>query len=138
MPSLNLILSPTNIEARKNLDFHAGDSIRVWQKVREGGKVRLQAFEGIVLARKHGAEPGATFTVRKISVGVGVERVFPLYSPEIDRVEIKSRATRSRRAKIYYVRERAQREIRKKMKQVFAEARAAQKPKVIEETKETA
>ena len=130
MPSLNIIQSPVDIDSRKKLDFQAGDTIRVLQKVREGGKIRLQAFEGLVLARKHGAEAGATFTVRKISSGIGVERVFPLYSPDIDRVEIKARASRHRRAKIYYVRERAQRDIRRKMKQVFAEARASAKPNI--------
>lgn len=138
MPSLNLILSPIDIEKRKTLNFRAGDTVRVLQKVHEGDKTRLQAFEGLVLARKHGFEPGATFTVRKISVGVGVERVFPLYSPEIDRVEIKARSSKSRRAKIYYVRRRATRDVRRKMKQIFAEARTAAKPtsQKTEETKE--
>ena len=116
MPSLNLIHSPVDIEARKKLDFRAGDTIRVTQKVKEGEKTRLQAFEGMVLARKHGQEPGATFTMRKVIDGVGVERIFPLYSPEIDKIEIKS-TTKFKRAKLYYVRDRAAREIRKKMKQ---------------------
>jgi len=116
MPSLNLIHSPVDIEARKKLDFRAGDTIRVTQKVKEGEKTRLQAFEGMVLARKHGQEPGATFTMRKVLDGVGVERVFPLYSPEIEKIEIKS-TTKFKRAKLYYVRDRAAREIRKKMKQ---------------------
>lgn len=126
MPSLNLIQSPVDIEARKKLDFRAGDTIRVTQKVKESdqsrkggadsGKTRLQAFEGMVLARKHGREPGATFTMRKVIDGVGVERVFPLYSPDIDKIEIKSK-TKFRRAKLYYIRDRAAREIRKKMKQ---------------------
>lgn len=124
MSSINLIISPVDIDARKKLDFRAGDTVRVFQKIREGNKVRLQVFEGLVLARKHGEEPGATFTVRKISAGVGVERIFPLYSPEIDRVEIKATARRYRRAKIYYVRERAAREVRKKMKHIFREAQA--------------
>jgi len=123
MASINRIISPVDIEARKQLDFRAGDTVRVFQKIREGDKVRLQAFEGLVLARKHGAEPGATFTVRKVSAGVGVERIFPLYSPEIDRVEVKATARRHRRAKIYYVRERAAREVRKKMKHIFREAK---------------
>ncbi len=105
-----------DIEARKKLDFRAGDTIRVTQKVKEGEKTRLQAFEGMVLARKHGHEPGATFTMRKVLDGVGVERVFPLYSPDIDKIEIKS-TTKFKRAKLYYVRDRAAREIRKKMKQ---------------------
>lgn len=128
MTSLNIIISPVDIESRKSFDFQAGDTVRVWQKVKEGEKTRLQAFEGLVLARKHGTESGATFTVRKVSGGIGVERIFPLYSPDIDRVEVKARAQRHRRAKIYYVRDRAQREIRRKMKQVFAEGRATIKP----------
>ena len=116
MPSLNLIISPVDIEKRKELDFRAGDTLLVTQKVKEADKTRLQAFEGMVLARKHGREPGATFTMRKVIDGVGVERVFPLYSPEIDKIEIKSKG-RFRRAKLYYLRDRAAREIRKKMKQ---------------------
>ncbi|QQG42743.1 MAG: 50S ribosomal protein L19 [Candidatus Giovannonibacteria bacterium] len=127
MPSLNLIISPIDIEKRKELDFRAGDTLRVTQKVKEGDKTRLQTFEGLVLARKHGREPGATFTVRKVIDGVGVERVFPLYSPEIEKIEIKSRS-KFKRAKLYYLRERAAREIRKKMKTIKAEAKI--KPKI--------
>lgn len=125
MPSLNLIHSPVDLEARKKLNFRAGDTVKVWQKVKEGDKTRLQVFGGIVLARKHGREPGATFTVRKIVSGVGVERIFLLYSPAIDKIEIKSHS-RFKRAKLYYIRDRAEREIRKKIKSVrasFAESR---------------
>ena len=145
MTSLNFVLSPVDIEKRNALDFHPGDTIRVWQKVKEGNKIRLQAFEGLVLARKHGLEVGATFTVRKIAAGVGVERIFPLFSPDVDKIEIKARAKKIRRAKIYYVRDRAQREIRHKMKQVFEDARIVAKSKAQEkldasktEEKETA
>ena len=134
MPSLNLIFTPVDTEKRKNLDFRAGDTIRVWQKVKEGNKTRLQVFEGMVLSREHGGEAGATFTVRKMSGGIGVERIFPLFSPEMDKIEIKSRSSKYRRAKIYYVRDRAQREIRRKMKQAFAEARTT---KSIAQTTET-
>ena len=108
MPSLNITISPVDVEARKKLEFRPGDTVRVMQKVKEGDKTRLQAFEGLVLARKHGAEPGATFTIRKVVSGVGVERVFPLYSPEVDKIEIKSRS-KFKRAKLYYVRDRAAR-----------------------------
>jgi len=86
-------------EERKNLDFKAGDTIRVWSKIQEKGKTRLQAFEGLVLSRKHGKEAGATFTVRKIASGVGVERIFPLYSPNIGKVEILKKA-KTRRNKL--------------------------------------
>ena len=109
--------SPVDIEVRQNMDFRAGDTISVWQRVKEGDKSRLQAFEGLVIARKHGKEPGATFTVRKVAAGVGVERVFPLYSPTIEKMEVVSRS-KARRAKLYYIRDKAAREIRKKMKQL--------------------
>ncbi len=108
--------SPVDIEARKKLDLRPGDTVRVSQKIKEGDKTRLQAFEGIVLARKHGTEPGATFTVRKVSEGVGVERIFPLYSPVIEKIEILKRS-KVRRAKLYYIREKAAREVRRKMRQ---------------------
>lgn len=109
------IISPVNLEERKALSLRAGDTVRVWSKVEEKGKTRLQAFEGLVLARKHGKEAGATFTVRKVSDGVGVERIFPLYSPMIDKIETIRRA-KTRRAKLYYIREKAAKEIRRKMK----------------------
>ncbi|MDD5032810.1 MAG: 50S ribosomal protein L19 [Candidatus Pacebacteria bacterium] len=110
-------LSPVKIEDRKKLDIRSGDTIRVWQKIQEGKRKRSQAFEGLLISRKHGSEPGATFTLRKISSGVGVEMTFPLYSPKIEKVELVSRPKRARRAKLYYVRERAARALRKKIKQ---------------------
>ena len=108
--------SPVDIEARKALDFKAGDSISVVSKIpEEKGKFRLQAFEGIVLARKHGKEPGATFTVRKIASGIGVERIFPLYSPMIEKIEVTKRS-RARRSKLYYIRTKAVKDVRRKMR----------------------
>ena len=107
--------SPVNIEERKKVDIRPGDTVRVSLKVEEKGKTRIQAFEGMVIARKHGTEPGATFTVRKIASGVGVERVFPLYSPLIEKIETKKRS-KVRRAKLYYVRRKAAKEISKKMR----------------------
>lgn len=110
--------SPVDIEERKKLDFKAGDTIRVSSKILdEKGKYRLQAFEGIVLARKHGKEVGATFTVRKVASGVGVERIFPLYSPMIGKIEITKRS-RARRSKLYYIRTKAVKDVRKKMRSV--------------------
>lgn len=126
MPSLNLVISPVDTKVRVELDFRAGDTVRVWQKVKEGEKTRLQAFEGMVLSRNHGREPGATFTVRKVVGGVGVERIFPLYSPDIDRVEIKSKS-KFKRAKLFYIRNRAAREIRKKMKSVHKQIKTEPK-----------
>ncbi|MSR71683.1 MAG: 50S ribosomal protein L19 [Candidatus Taylorbacteria bacterium] len=109
-------LTPVDIGARKELDFSSGDVVRVWNKIKESdGKTRLQAFEGMVLARKHGTEIGATFTVRKVASGVGVERVFPLYSVMIDKIELVRRA-RTRRSKLYYVRDKALRDVRRKLK----------------------
>ncbi len=110
--------SPVDIEERKKLDFKAGDTISVSSKILdEKGKYRLQSFEGIVLARKHGKEAGATFTVRKIASGVGVERIFPLYSPMISKIEITKRA-RARRSKLYYIRTKAVKDVRRKMRSV--------------------
>ena len=96
-------------------DIKAGDTVRVWQKIEEKGKTRLQAFEGLVLARKHGNEVGGTFTVRKVTSGVGVEKIFPIHSPMIDRVETVKRA-RVRRAKLYFIREKVAREARRQLR----------------------
>ena len=82
--------------------FRAGDTVRVAVKVKEGTRERLQAFEGIVIARKHGSI-GESFTVRKISFSVGVERTFPVHSPKIDKIEV-TRYGKVRRAKLYYLR----------------------------------
>lgn len=110
-------LIPAGTEKRATLGFKSGDTVKVFQKIQEKGKTRLQAFEGLVLARKHGKEQGATFTVRKVASGVGVERVFPLYSPAIDRIEVVKHA-KTRRAKLYYIREKVAKEARKKLKHV--------------------
>lgn len=113
------VISPVKVDFRKNLDIRPGDTVRVWQKIEEAkGKFRLQAFEGIVLARKHGSEAGATFTVRKVVDGVGVERIFPLYSPMIDEIEMVRRS-KVRRAKLYFVREKAAKEIRRQMRRIM-------------------
>ncbi|MFC1756768.1 50S ribosomal protein L19 [Patescibacteria group bacterium] len=111
-------LSPVNIEERKKMDIKAGDTVRIWQRVQEGKKSRLQAFEGLIIARKHKNEPGATFTIRKISGGIGVEITLPIFSPKIEKVELISRPKRVRRAKLYYLRARAARQVRKKMRQM--------------------
>jgi large subunit ribosomal protein L19 len=84
--------------------FSPGDSVRVYVKVREGEKERIQLFAGVVIARRAGGAR-ETFTVRKISGGVGVERIFPLHSPIIDRIEVERKGA-VRRAKLYYLRER--------------------------------
>jgi len=112
--------SPVNIEERKSLDIRPGDTVRVSQKIQEaGGKTRLQAFEGLVIARKHGKEAGGTFTVRKVASGVGTEKIFPLYSPMIDTVRVLRRS-KVRKAKLYYIRKKSAKDIRKKMKGLAA------------------
>lgn len=110
-------VSPVNMEERKALGIRAGDTIRVHQKIQDKGKTRIQIFEGLVLARKHGDEPGATFTVRKVASGVGVEKIYPLYSPLIDKLEIVKRA-KVRRSKLYHIREKVNREIKRQMRRM--------------------
>ena len=93
-----------------DLDFAPGDTVRVLYLVREGAKERIQGFEGVCIARKHGGV-NETFTVRKISGGVGVERIFPLHAPTVTGVEVLRRG-RVRRAKLYYLRGRVGRAAR--------------------------
>jgi large subunit ribosomal protein L19 len=107
--------TPIDMGPRKALDLRAGDTVRVHQKIEEKGKTRIQIFEGLVLARKHGTEAGGTFTVRRVSSGVGVEKIFPLYSPMIDKIEIVKRSV-VRRAKLYYIREKVAREARRQLR----------------------
>jgi large subunit ribosomal protein L19 len=83
--------------------FKAGDTVRVHVRIKEGEKERIQVFEGVVISRRKGGM-GATFTVRKVSYGVGVERIFPLHSPAIEKIEVMT-IGRVRRAKLYYLRE---------------------------------
>lgn len=114
---MNTVITPVDIASRKTLDMRTGDTVRVWQKIQEKGKTRLQSFEGIVLARKHGTEAGATFTVRRNTNGFGVEKIFPLYTPIIDRIEIVKRS-KTRRSKLYYMRDKALKEVKKRFKMV--------------------
>lgn len=83
--------------------FKAGDTVKVYVKIKEGDKERIQVFQGIVISRKHGGIR-ETITVRKVSAGIGVERIFPLHSPIIDKIEVVQEG-RVRRAKLYYLRE---------------------------------
>lgn len=101
-------------------DFRPGDTVRVLQKIKEGDKERLTPFEGIIIAKKHGSGITGTFTVRKVVEGIGVERVFPLHSPAIAKLEVVRQA-KARRAKLYYIREKAAREVRRKMKSIWRE-----------------
>ena len=108
---------PESVRNRKDLDIRAGDTVRVNVKIQEKGKTRIQAFEGLVLARKHGAENGGTFTVRKVSNGIGVERIFPLYSPAIDSIEILRRA-KVRQSKLYFLRDVVSKTLRYKLRRI--------------------
>ncbi len=100
---MNIIATLEKEGLKENVaDFNIGDTVRVYVKVVEGDKERIQAYEGVVIARKNGSIR-ETFTVRRISFGVGVERTFPIHSPRIDRVEVIRRG-KVRRAKLYYVR----------------------------------
>jgi len=84
-------------------DFRAGDTVKVHAKIKEGDKERIQVFQGVVIRKRKG-KMGATFTVRKVSYGIGVERIFPVHSPNIDKVEIVSRG-KVRRGRLYYMRQ---------------------------------
>ncbi len=117
MNTEGVIISPVNMAERKELGIKAGDTVRVHQKIQDKGKTRVQVFEGLVLARKHGSEAGGTFTVRKVSDGIGVEKIYPLYSPNIDKIEITRRA-KVRRAKLYHIREKVAREARRQMRRM--------------------
>ncbi len=111
-----VVTTPVDMDSRKALDIRAGDTVRVHQRIEEAkGKFRIQLFEGLVLARKHGREAGGTFTVRRVASGVGVEKIYPLYSPMIDKVEIVKRA-RVRRAKLYFIRDKVAREARRQLR----------------------
>ncbi len=128
------VVSSAPMDERISLGLRGGDSVRVWQKIKEKGKIRLQAFEGLILAVKHGSTPGGTFTVRKVASGVGVEKIFPLYSPMIDKIEIVKRA-KVRRAKLYHIREKAAKEVRRQMRNVriIKEEVVPEAPEVAEE-----
>ena len=123
-----VITTPVDTQERIALGINPGDTVRVWQKIEElkqskgadKKKVtvktyRKQAFEGIVLAVKHGGVSGEMFTVRKVASGVGVEKIFPLFSPMIDSIEVLRR-TRTRRAKLYFIRRKAAHEVRRAMR----------------------
>lgn len=132
---VELKVSPANKGERVKLDIRAGDTVRVWQKIREKDKFRLQAFEGLVLACKHGKEAGATFTVRHVIDGVGVERTFPLYSPMIDKIEIVKRS-KVRQAKLYHIREKAAKDIKREMSRMRNVKEMPDDEVVVEEVKE--
>ena len=124
-------ISTVNIEERKKLGLKPGDTVRVHQKIVEGGKSRIQIFEGMIIARKHGDEAGGTMTVRKVIDGVGVERIFPFHSPNIEKFELV-RQSKTRRAKLYNIREKAAKEIRRKMKNIINTKEVVEEAPVVE------
>ena len=104
MSELMNIVEAEYKEARQSLpDFKAGDTINVHVKIREGSKERVQQFQGTVIQRRHPNSNGETFTVRKVSNGIGIERIFPLLSPNIDKIEV-IREGSVRRARLFYLR----------------------------------
>ena len=103
---MNLLKALESEQLKENIpEFSSGDRVRVHVKVVEGEKERIQVFEGTVIARKHGG-PSATFTVRRVSSGEGMERIFPLHSPNVEKIEVLTRGM-VRRAKLYYLRDRS-------------------------------
>ena len=118
MNTMTLATSPVDMAKRKKIDLTPGNTVRVFLKIEEKGKTRLQMFEGLIISRNNGAEAGATFTVRKVASGVGLEKTFPLYSPVIDKIEVVKKS-KVRRSKLYYIRDKAAKEIRRRMKQII-------------------
>jgi large subunit ribosomal protein L19 len=97
-------------------DIKPGYTVRVHQRIKEGDKERIQAYEGVVIARKHGKGIDATVTVRRITGGIGVERIFPIHSPKIEKIDVVKRA-KVRRSKLYYLRQLTGKKARLKTKQ---------------------
>lgn len=125
---MSKVITPVNAEGRAALGIRPGDTVRVTQNIIELKKgrgtdkkektiknARKQVFEGLVIAVKHGKEAGGSFTVRTSLSGVGVEKIFPLYSPLIDSIEIVKRS-KVRRAKLYFIREKAAKEMRRQLR----------------------
>jgi len=96
-------------------EIKSGSLVRVHHKVKEGDKERIQIFEGLVIARKHGSQPGATITVRRDKKGYGVEQIFPLHSPKIDKIELVKQG-KVRRSKLYYMRKQTGKKAKLKSK----------------------
>ena len=144
---MNKIEEITNKQLNPNVpEFRVGDTVRVGVRIIEGKKERVQAFEGVVISRK-GYGVSETFTVRKMSSGVGVERIFPIHSPKLDSIEVV-RKGKARRAKLYYLRERTGKASKTKamvgarienkmitVKEEVAEAPAKESEVATEETK---
>ena len=125
-------IAPIDVEKRRESGFGVGDTVRVHQKIVEKDKTRIQVFEGTVISRKHGTEPGATFAVRRVGTdGIAVEKIFPLYAPTVDRIEV-SQKIKTRRAKLYFLRGRTPKQIREKLRNAMSSI----KDTVLPETQE--
>jgi len=129
MEQFNLTQQKTDLP-----DIKPGDTVLVHQKIKEGNKERIQIFEGVVIARKHGKGPSATITVRKVVEGIGVERIFPIHSPAISKIEITKHG-KVRRSKLYYLRTTKGKKAKIKKKE-FSAAIAEEEPlsNIIEES----
>lgn len=114
------ILTSKLLGSNKFKGVKSGWTVKVFQKIKEGEKTRTQAFEGTVIARKHGDTASGTITVRKVSGGFGTEKTFPIFLPTIEKVEV-TKKSKVRRSKIYYLRDKTAKEIRKKVKHNQAE-----------------
>jgi len=100
---MNIIEALEKEQMRSDIpDFRPGDTVKVHARIKEGEKERIQVFQGVVIRKRKG-NTGATFTVRKVSYGIGVEKIFPLHSPSLDKVEVVTRG-KVRRARLYYLR----------------------------------
>ncbi len=124
---MTTLLQKFNKEQEKDRpQLHSGDTIKVHQKIKEGNKERIQIFEGVVIAAKHGSGISGTITVRKISDGIGVERIFPIHSPAIEKIEVVKHG-KTRRSKLYYLRTAKGKKSKLKKKD-FAEVIAPDEP----------
>jgi len=132
MPTKTEIFNQTQLK-KEIPDIRPGDTVQVLQKVKEKDKERIQVFEGLVLARKHGKGISATITVRKVISGIGVEKIFPIHSPAIEKIEI-SKKGKVRRAKLYYLRKKVGKKAKLKRKE-FVKAMVEKEPEaeIIEE-----
>ncbi|OHA05213.1 MAG: 50S ribosomal protein L19 [Candidatus Sungbacteria bacterium RIFCSPLOWO2_01_FULL_47_10] len=96
-------------------EIRPGDTVKIFQRLKEGDKARIQPFEGMIIAIKHGRGISGTITIRKVTQGIGVEKVIPIHSPTVEKIQVLKHA-KTRRAKLYYIRTKAAREVRRKMK----------------------
>ncbi len=122
-------------QEKKLPDLRPGDTIKVHQKIKEGNKERIQIFEGLIIAKKHGKGIPATITVRKVVEGIGVERIFPIHSPSLEKIEVV-RSGKVRRSKLYYLRTAKGKKARLKKKE-FAVAIAPEEPVETQAVEET-